>query len=872
MKQDNFTIKALDALQAAQQAAFNSSHPNVDTPHILKGILEVDQDVVPFLLNKMEVNKNILLGKVEEVLGKLPKVSGTEKQYTSDAWGKALMTANKLAQDFGDQYISLEHLFWALLKVGDATSKLLKEVGIRESNLKAALHELRRGSKITDQHAESSYNALEKYGKNLNQMARSGKLDPVIGRDEEIRRVMQILARRTKNNPILIGHPGVGKTAIAEGIAYRIVNQDVPENLKSKIIYALDMGALMAGAKYRGEFEERLKAVVKEVTESDGTIVLFIDEIHTLIGAGATEGSMDAANILKPALARGELRAVGATTLDEYQKHFEKDKALVRRFQPVVIDEPTLEDSIAILRGLKERYENHHKVRIQDDAIISAVTLSDRYISERHLPDKAIDLIDEAAARLRIEIDSMPEELDKKERELMQLEIAREAIKRENNDAKLDSINERIANVSEERNRLKAKWQSEKVLIDNIQTKKKAIEDFKIQAQQFERAGDYTKVAEIRYGKIQNTEKEIKALEEELNNLGESRMLREEIDAEAIAAVVSKWTGVPVTRMMEGERDKLIKLERQLAKRVVGQEEAIQSVAEAIRRSRAGFQDPNRPIGSFLFLGTTGVGKTELSKALAEFMFDDENLMTRIDMSEFQERHAVSRLIGSPPGYVGYEEGGQLTEAVRRKPYSVILLDEIEKAHPDVFNILLQVLDEGHLTDNKGRTANFKNTIVIMTSNIGSDIIQRNFDDIQPEQLEEAAETTKVEVMSRLKQTVRPEFLNRIDDVLMFHPLMMPQIRKIVELQLKKVTTLATKNGLQIEFTNEAIDWIAKQGYEPQFGARPIKRVIQKYVVNELSMRVLKGDVNTDGTVLIDAFDGEGLVFRNVNVENGVLV
>ena len=867
MKQDNFTIKALDALQAAQQAAFNGSHPNVDTPHILKGILEVNQDVVPFLLNKMGINKNILLGKTEEALSKLPKVSGTEKQYVSDAWNKAVMIANKLAQDFGDQYISLEHLFWALLKVGDSTSKLLKEVGVRESNLKAALHELRRGSKITDQHAESSYNALEKYGKNLNQMARLGKLDPVIGRDEEIRRVMQILARRTKNNPILIGHPGVGKTAIAEGIAYRIVNQDVPENLKSKVIYALDMGALMAGAKYRGEFEERLKAVVKEVTESDGTIVLFIDEIHTLIGAGATEGSMDAANILKPALARGELRAVGATTLDEYQKHFEKDKALVRRFQPVVIDEPTLEDSIAILRGLKERYENHHKVKIQDDAIISAVMLSDRYISERHLPDKAIDLIDEAAARLRIEIDSLPEELDKAERELMQLEIAREAIKRENNNAKLNHINKRIANVTEERNQLKARWQREKVLIDDIQAQKKAIEDFKIEAQQYERRGDYTKVAEIRYGKIQAAEQRIKELEEKLDNMGDGRMLREEIDSEAIAVVVSKWTGIPVTRMMEGERDKLIKLEQQLAKRVVGQAEAIQAVAEAIRRSRAGFQDPNRPIGSFLFLGTTGVGKTELSKALAEFMFDDENLMTRIDMSEFQERHAVSRLIGSPPGYVGYEEGGQLTEAVRRKPYSVILLDEIEKAHPDVFNILLQVLDEGHLTDNKGRTANFKNTIVIMTSNIGSDIIQRNFDDIHPEQLAEAAETTKVEVMQRLKQTVRPEFLNRIDDVLMFHPLMIPQIRNIVKLQLDKVKVLAEKNGMTIEFSQEAIDWIAQKGYEPQFGARPIKRVIQKYVVNELSMRVLKGDVNKKTTVLIDAFDGNGLVFRNVDTE-----
>ena len=866
MTQDNFTIKALEAIQVAQQLAFNGQHPSYDTIHLLKALLETDKDALPFLLNKLGVNRNILLGKTEEKLSSLPKVSGAAaEQQGSRAFNKALMAANKFANEMGDSYISLEHLLLALLDLGDDTSKLLHQSGIKKSNLKSAILELRKGAKVTDQHAEGNYNALEKYAKNLNQLANSGKLDPIIGRDEEIRRVMQILARRTKNNPILIGNPGVGKTAIAEGIAYRIVNRDVPENLQNKIIYTLDMGAMMAGAKYRGDFEERLKAVIKEVTESEGRIILFIDEIHTLIGAGATEGALDAANILKPALARGELRAIGATTLDEYQKHFEKDKALVRRFQVVTIDEPSIESSIAILRGLKERYENHHKVNIKDDAILSAVLLSDRYITDRHLPDKAIDLIDEAAARLRIEIDSLPEDLDKIERELRQLEIAREAIKREDDALKLNKINEKIANLSEERNRLHAKWKREKEVLDNIQEKKKAIEELKLQADQFEREGDYGKVAEIRYGQIKGLEKEIEQIDTELNNLGE-RMLREEVDSESIAHVVAKWTGIPVSKMMEGEREKLIRLESELGKRVIGQHQGIKAVSEAIRRSRSGFQDPNRPIGSFLFLGTTGVGKTELSKALAEFMFDDENMMTRIDMSEFQERHAVSRLIGSPPGYIGYEEGGQLTEAVRRKPYSVILLDEIEKAHPDVFNILLQVLDDGRLTDNKGRTANFKNTVIIMTSNTGSDIIQKRFENIAPEQVDEVVATTKKEVMGRLKMQMRPEFLNRIDDIIMFHPLMLNDIREIVKLQLQKVIAIAEGNGMHLEISDDAIDWLAQKGYEPQYGARPLKRLIQKEIINELSMRYLSRQINKDEKVTVNV-QGNHLMFTNVKIE-----
>ncbi|QQS27827.1 MAG: ATP-dependent chaperone ClpB [Sphingobacteriales bacterium] len=872
MTLENFTHKAQEALQHAQQAAFNGSHPSWDTIHLLKGILDTDTESIPFILQKSGVNKNILLGKVEEVLAKLPRVSGNTEQRMSGDLNKVLLSANKFAQEFGDTYIALEHLLLGLLEIGDKTSQLLKELGAKSSNLKSAILELRKGAKITDQNAETGYNALEKFARNLNALAESGKLDPVIGRDEEIRRVMQILARRTKNNPLLIGEPGVGKTAIAEGIAFRIVNKDVPENLRNKIIYTLDMGALMAGAKYRGDFEERLKAVIKEVTESDGRIVLFIDEIHTLIGAGASEGAMDAANILKPALARGELRAIGATTLNEYQKYFEKDKALVRRFQEVIIDEPDLQDSISILRGLKERYENHHKVTIKDNAIIAAVTLSDRYITERKLPDKAIDLIDEAAARLRIEIDSLPEPLEVTERKLRQLEIERAAIIKENDEKKLAKLNEQIANLMEEKNQMKAQWQQEKDLLETIQSKKAKIDILKQEALQFEREGNYEKVAEIRYGRIKALELDIKELESQLHNMAEGkRMLKEEIDADDIAEIVSKWTGIPVSKMMESERDKLVHLEALLSKRVIGQYEAIQAVAEAIRRSRAGFQDPNRPIGSFLFLGTTGVGKTELSKALAEFLFDDESLMTRIDMSEFQEKHTVSRLIGSPPGYVGYEEGGQLTEAVRRKPYSVVLLDEIEKAHPDVFNVLLQVLDDGRLTDNKGRTVNFKNTVIIMTSNMGSDIIQRQFENLPENKVDEVVEKTREEVMYRLRQTIRPEFLNRIDDIIMFRPLMFEQIRQIVVLQIEKVKALALKNNIQLNLTESAITWLANQGYDPQYGARPIKRLIQKMVINELSMQVLTNKVSKSNSIVLDIIN-DVPVFRNEAVESEIIV
>ncbi|HRK26976.1 MAG TPA: ATP-dependent chaperone ClpB [Chitinophagales bacterium] len=864
MTLENFTHKAQEALQQAQQVAFNAGHPAWDTIHLLKAMLETDQDALPFILQKSGINKNILLGKVEEQLAKLPRVSGSGADLRmSNELNKTLLNANKLAQEFADTYITLEHLLLALLETGDKTAQMLRDAGAKASNIKAAILELRKGAKVTDQHAETAYQALDKYARNLNALAQSGKLDPVIGRDEEIRRVMQILARRTKNNPILIGEPGVGKTAIAEGIAYRIVNKDVPENLRDKIVYTLDMGALMAGAKYRGDFEERLKGVIKEVTGSEGRIILFIDEIHTLIGAGAAEGAMDAANILKPALARGELRAIGATTLNEYQKHFEKDKALVRRFQEVLIDEPSVQDTISILRGLKERYENHHKVTIKDNAIISAVTLSDRYITERKLPDKAIDLIDEAAARLRIEIDSLPEPLEVAERKLRQLEIERAAILKEQDEPKLQKLNQQIANLQEERNQLKAQWQQEKNLLENVQTLKADIEKLKIQAAQLEREGNYAKVAEIRYGKIKEIETEIKRLEQQLSGMGEGkRMLKEEIDADDIAEVVAKWTGIPVSRMMESERDKLIRLEELLGKRVIGQQEAIKAVAEAIRRSRAGFQDPNKPIGSFLFLGTTGVGKTELSKALAEFLFDDENLMTRIDMSEFQEKHTVSRLIGSPPGYVGYDEGGQLTEAVRRKPYSVVLLDEIEKAHPDVFNVLLQVLDDGRLTDNKGRTVNFKNTVIIMTSNMGSDIIQRRFENLPEDRVEEVLETTQKEVMQRLRQTIRPEFLNRIDDIIMFRPLMLPQIRQIVALQLEQVKQLALKNGIRLQVTDAALNWLANQGYDPQYGARPLKRLIQKTLVNELAMQVLSNKVTKQATIVIDIENGEP-VFTN---------
>ncbi len=863
MNANNFTTKALEALSAAQQDAFNNSNPQLETIHLLKGMLEADEDALPFLLQKAGVNKNILLGKVEEKVKTLPKVSGGGNDVVpSPLFGKLILQSNKLLKDFEDSYVGIDILLLAMLSVNDDSTKLLKEVGLDEKKLRAAILELRKGNKVTEQGADAKYNSLDKYAVNLNASAKAGKLDPVIGRDEEIRRVMHILTRKTKNNPLLVGEPGVGKTAIAEGIAHRIIKGDVPENLKTKVIYALDMGALMAGAKYRGDFEERLKAVVKEVKESDGRIILFIDEIHTLIGAGATEGAMDAANIIKPELARGELRAVGATTLNEYQKYFEKDKALERRFQKVMVEEPTVEDAISILRGLKERYENHHKVKIQDDAIISAVTLSNRYITERFLPDKAIDLIDEAGAKLRLEMDSMPEELDEIERRIMQIEIEIEAIKRENDKKKLDELNAELSNLKEQRAEFKAKWQSEKEIVDKITARKREIENFKLEAERFEREGDYGKVAEIRYGKIKGTEDAIKKLDDELSKISaDKRMLQEEVTSEDIAAIVAKWTGIPVTRMLEGEKEKLLHLEDKLRERVKGQDEGITVVADAIRRSRAGLQDERKPIGSFLFLGTTGVGKTELSKALSYVLFNDEHAMVRIDMSEYQEKHAVSRLVGSPPGYVGYDEGGQLTEAVRRRPYSVILFDEIEKAHPDVFNILLQVLDDGRLTDNKGRTVNFKNTLIIMTSNIGSDIIQAAFDKVTDEKdILSASETAKVEVMERLKHTVRPEFLNRIDEVVMFHPLMKKQIRDIVDLQLHGLKELLAQREINFEITPQALDYLGEAGFDPQYGARPLKRVIQKELVNELSKKILSGEIEKGKTVIVDSFDN-GLVF-----------
>lgn len=863
MNANNFTTKALEALSHAQQEAFNNGNPQLETIHLLKGMLEVDQDALPFILEKAGVNKNILLGKVEEKIKSLAKVSGGNADVApSSAFGKLILQANKVMKDFEDTYVGVDILLLSMMSIGDDTTKALKEAGLEEKKLRAAITELRKGTKVTEQGADAKYNSLEKYAINLNAQAKNGKLDPVIGRDEEIRRVMHILTRKTKNNPLLVGEPGVGKTAIAEGIAHRIVKGDVPENLKNKVIFALDMGALMAGAKYRGDFEERLKAVVKEVKESEGRIILFIDEIHTLIGAGATEGAMDAANIIKPELARGELRAVGATTLNEYQKYFEKDKALERRFQKVLVDEPSVEDAISILRGLKERYENHHKVRIKDDAIISAVTLSSRYITERFLPDKAIDLIDEAGAKLRLEMDSMPEELDEIERRIMQIEIEIEAIKRENDKKKLDELNEELSNLKEQRSEFKAKWQSEKEIVDQITARKGEIENFKLEAERFEREGDYGKVAEIRYGKIKFTEDAITKLEEELNKISsDKRMLQEEVTSEDIAAIVARWTGIPVTRMLEGEKEKLLHLEDHLRERVKGQDEAIEVVADAIRRSRAGLQDERKPIGSFLFLGTTGVGKTELSKALSFVLFNDEHAMIRIDMSEYQEKHSVSRLVGSPPGYVGYDEGGQLTEAVRRRPYSVILFDEIEKAHPDVFNILLQVLDDGRLTDNKGRTVNFKNTLIIMTSNIGSDIIQKNFENVTDKNLVSIIETTKIEVVERLKLSVRPEFINRIDELVMFHPLMKKQIRQIVDLQLTELKKLLTQKEITLEITDKALDYLGEEGFDPQYGARPLKRVIQKELVNELSKKILSGEVEKGNILFVDAFDN-GLVFR----------
>ncbi len=863
MNLNQFTIKSQEAIQKAQEIATGFQQQQLDTAHILKGIIEVDENVTPFLLKKLGVNISLLEQKADAIIQKQSKVSGGQI-YLSNEANSAISKAQSLLKEFGDEFVSIEHLLLGILSGKDETARLLKESGVNEKDLKTAIKELRKGSTVKDQNVESTYNALNKYAKNLNDLAQSGKLDPVIGRDEEIRRVLHILSRRTKNNPVLVGEPGVGKTAIAEGIAHRIVNGDVPENLKSKIIFSLDMGALMAGAKYRGEFEERLKAVVREVTESNGEIILFIDEIHTLIGAGATEGAMDAANILKPALARGELRTVGATTLNEYQKYFEKDKALERRFQKVIIDEPNEEDAISILRGLKERYETHHKVRIKDEAIISAVELSNRYISDRFLPDKAIDLIDEAAAKLRLEMDSLPEELDEIERRIRQLEIEREAIKREKDAKKVKELSEEIANLSEERNNLKAKWQAEKDVANSVQEIKSSIENYKLEAEQAERAGDYGKVAEIRYGKIRDAELKLKKAEDEIKKMNQgTRMLKEEVDAEDIASIVSKWTGIPVTKMLQSEKEKLLHLEDDLHKRVVGQEEAITAVSDAIRRSRAGLQDPRKPIGSFIFLGTTGVGKTELAKALAEFLFNDESAMTRIDMSEYQERHAVSRLIGAPPGYVGYDEGGQLTEAVRRKPYSVVLLDEIEKAHPDVFNILLQVLDDGRLTDNKGRTVNFKNTIIIMTSNMGSHVIQENFAKINEKNKYGILETTKVEVMDLLRKTIRPEFLNRIDDIIMFTPLMKNEIVGIVEIQVKQLQAMLMKNNIKLNISDKAKKTLGDLGYDPTLGARPLKRVIQKELVNELSKKILSGEVQSESVIWVDINKEGDLVFSN---------
>lgn len=864
MNVNNFTIKTQETLQHAQQLAFDLGNQSIETGHILKALLLDNEDVVDYLLKKNNVNVTFLSTKLDEQLEKYPKVSGEGGQMLSRDANNALLRASSSLKDFKDEFVSVEHLLLAILSGNDDSAKLLKDVGLTEKGLKSAILELRKGSSIHSQNAEAQYNALQKYARNLNELASQGKLDPVIGRDEEIRRTLHILSRRTKNNPILVGEPGVGKTAIVEGLAHRIVNGDVPENLKSKIIYALDMGALMAGAKYRGEFEERLKAVIKEVTESDGQIILFIDEIHTLVGAGAMEGAMDAANILKPALARGELRAIGATTLNEYQKYFEKDKALERRFQKVFVEEPSEEDAISILRGLKERYETHHHVRIKDEAIIAAVELSHRYITDRFLPDKAIDLIDESAAKLRLEMNSMPEELDELERRIRQLEIEREAIKRESDESKLNALNKEIADLSEERNAFKAKWQEEKELVEKIQNAKSSIEDLKHEAEHAERNGDYGKVAEIRYGKIKEEQDRVAILTTELSQLssGSKRLLKEEVDAEDIAENVAKATGIPVANMLQSERYKLLHLEAHLHKRVVGQEEAIEAVADAIRRSRSGLQDPNKPIGSFIFLGSTGVGKTELAKALAEFLFDDESMMTRIDMSEYQEKHSVSRLVGAPPGYVGYDEGGQLTEAVRRKPYSVVLLDEIEKAHPDVWNILLQVLDDGRLTDNKGRVVNFKNTIIIMTSNLGSAIIQENFETVTSKNKEEVVEATKIQVMSLLRETIRPEFLNRIDEIIMFQPLLKADIKKIINIQLNHLKNLMSENGMDLRFTDYALDYLAEQGFDIQFGARPLKRVIQKQIINLLSKKILSGEIDKSKPVLIDVFDGV-VVVRN---------
>lgn len=864
MNLNNFTIKSQEAIQQAFSIASGYQHQAVDTGHIMKALLNADEHITGFILKKLNINQSNFAKVLDSIIGSYPKVSGGN-QYLSSSATKALQKAVDHSKEAGDEYVSIEHILTGLLSAGDQVSQMMKDSGITGPDLKKAIAELRKGARATSQSAEDSFNALNRFAVNLNEMARAGKLDPVIGRDDEIRRILQILSRRTKNNPILIGEPGTGKTAIAEGLAQRIVNGDVPENLQTKQVYSLDMGALIAGAKYKGEFEERLKAVVKEVISAAGEIVMFIDEIHTLVGAGKSEGAMDAANILKPALARGELRAIGATTLNEYQKYFEKDKALERRFQIVMVNEPDVMSAISILRGLKERYETHHKVRIKDDAIIASVELSQRYITDRFLPDKAIDLIDEAASKLRLEMNSVPENIDEIERRIKQLEIEREAIKREGDRKKESELSRELANLNEEKNKLRARWENEREVINNIQRLKESIENMKIESEQAERQGDYGKVAELRYGRIKEAEGEIEKLQQELHaKQGENALIREEIDSEDIAEIVSKWTGIPVARMLQSEREKLLFLEDELHKRVVGQDEALEAVADSVRRSRAGLQDAKRPIGSFIFLGTTGVGKTELARALAEFLFDDENLMTRIDMSEYQERHSVSRLIGAPPGYIGYEEGGQLTEAVRRKPYSVILLDEIEKAHPDVFNILLQVLDDGRLTDNKGRLVNFKNTIIIMTSNVGSQIIQENYEKLNGLGRDEMFAKSRSQVLELLKQTIRPEFLNRIDDIIMFKPLSENEIKQIVRLQLNQVIKMLATNQVNIEITDNALEFLGKLGFDPQYGARPVKRVIQKYLLNELSKQILSGKVERDKTLVVDVnSNGSGMVFSN---------
>lgn len=865
MNFEKFTIKSQEALQKSAEIAISRQQQAIEPGHVLKAILETDENVTQYLFKKLNINSNILSIKLDEILHAYPKVSGSQP-YLSSTTNAVLQQAEKELREFKDEYIAVEHLLLGLLATKDKVSSIMKDAGFEKSGLVKAIRELRGGASVTDQNAEAKYKSLERYSKNLNELAKSGKIDPVIGRDEEIRRVLQILSRRTKNNPILLGEPGVGKTAIVEGMAQRIVDGDVPENLKSKILVSLDMGLLVAGAKYKGEFEERLKAVIKEVTDSNGQVILFIDEIHTLIGAGGGgEGAMDAANLLKPALARGELHAIGATTLKEYQKYIEKDKALERRFQSVMVDEPSVEDSISILRGIKDKYELHHGVRIKDDAVIASVELSSRYISDRFLPDKAIDLMDEAASKLRLEMDSLPEELDELNRRIMQLEIEREAIRREKDKEKEAVLSKDIAELSEARNSLKAKWESEKEVVHGIQREKENIDRLKTEAEQAEKAGDYGRVAEIRYGKITEAEKRLDELQKRMKEMqGEKSLLKEEVDSEDIAEVVAKWTGIPVSKMLQSEREKLLHLEKELSKRVAGQEEAIQALSDAVRRSRAGLQDPKRPIGSFIFMGTTGVGKTELSKALADYLFNDDNAMVRIDMSEYQERHSVSRLIGAPPGYVGYDEGGQLTEAVRRKPYSVVLLDEIEKAHPDVFNILLQVLDDGRLTDNKGRIANFKNTIIIMTTNIGSHLIQENFEKITEENYFEVLENTKDEVMALLRKSVRPEFVNRIDEIIMFRPLSRADVRKIVDIQVDQVRKRLEGAGVKIEVSDAARERLSRLGFDPQFGARPLKRVLQREILNELSKQILAGTIHKDSLIFVDLKDDVEFVFENL--------